>query len=219
MITNRVGALFNAQNASPIYFGGGAPRFDNAGTFRKSASTGTTTFGGVAFNNYGTVDIQSGVLAASGGYVSSSNAVLNCALAGTVPGTNYGQLQVSGAVTLNGTLSVNLANNYIPTTNDSFTVLSAGTRNGTFASFSYPSNQVTMQLSNTSTLCRCPRHGGCFAARSAAAVAARDLRLEHGDHLERRLKHNLPAGVQSGPESFQLECPPRRRNRGQQHRQ
>ena len=52
---------------------------------------------------------------------------------------------------MNGTLSVNLANNYLPTTNDSFTVLSAGTRNGTFASFIYPSNQVTMQLSNTTT--------------------------------------------------------------------
>ena len=81
------------------------------------------------------MDIRSGFLAANGGYVSSSNAVLNCALSGTTPGTNYGQLKVSGSVTLNGTLSVNLTNNYIPTTNDSFTVLSAGTRNGTFANF------------------------------------------------------------------------------------
>ena len=147
VITNRVGALFNAQNASSIYFGGGAPRFDNAGTFRKSINTGTTTIG-VSFTDYGTVDIQGGFLAASGGYASSSNAVLNCALSGTKPGTNYGQLQVSGSVTLNGNLSVKLANGFIPAVNDSFTVLTAGTRNGTFASFSYPSNEVTMQLSN-----------------------------------------------------------------------
>jgi hypothetical protein len=152
VITNRVGALFNAQNSSPIIFGGGTPRFDNAGTFRKSGSTGTTAIGGsVSFTNYGTVDIQTGVLAANGGYASSSNAVLNCAIAGTIPATNYGQLQVSGSVTLNGTLSVNLTNNYIPATNDSFTVLTAGTRNGTFANFIYPSNQVSMLLSNTST--------------------------------------------------------------------
>src|SRR5207248_6064236 len=66
-------------------------------------------------------------------------------------GTGYGQLQVAGTVTLNGALSVNLTNGYSPTTNDSFTVLTAGARAGTFASFSYPSNQVTMQLSNTTT--------------------------------------------------------------------
>ena len=97
------------------------------------------------------MDIQSGFLAANGGYVSSPNALLNCALAGTKPGTNYGQLQVSGAVTLNGNLSVNLTNNYVPTTNDSFTVLTAGTRNGTFANFIFPSNKVSMILSNTVT--------------------------------------------------------------------
>jgi hypothetical protein len=152
VMTNRAGALFNAQNAAPIYYGGGSPRIDNAGTFRKSASTGTTTIGGlVPFTNYGTVDIQSGILAANGGYVSTSNAVLNCALAGALPGTNYGQLQAAGSVTLNGTLSVNLTNNYVPTINASFTVLNAGTRNGAFANFLYPSNQVAMLMSNTST--------------------------------------------------------------------
>jgi hypothetical protein len=152
VITNRAGALFNLQNSSPIFFGGGAPRFDNAGTLRKSVSTGTTTIGdSVPFTNYGLVDIQSGFLAANGGYVSSSNAVLNCALAGTAPGTNYGQLQVSGSVTLKGTLSVNLANNYIPTKNDSFTVVTAGAQSGGFSNFIYPSNQVSMVLSNTTT--------------------------------------------------------------------
>ncbi|HEX5223257.1 MAG TPA: hypothetical protein VFZ59_27100 [Verrucomicrobiae bacterium] len=35
--------------------------------------------------------------------------------------------------------------------NDSFTVLTAGARNGSFANFSYPSNLVTMQLSNSPT--------------------------------------------------------------------
>jgi len=33
--------------------------------------------------------------------------------------------------------------------NDAFTVLTAGTRNGSFTSFSYPSNVVTLQLRNT----------------------------------------------------------------------
>jgi len=152
VITNRPGGLFNPQNASLIELTGGSPRLDNAGTFRKSASAGALTFASVPLTNYGTVDIESGILSFSGGgYVSSSNAVLNCAIGGTLPGTNYGQLQVSGPVAVSGTLSVTLTNNYIPTTTDSFTVLTATTRSGTFANFIYPSNKVSMILSNTST--------------------------------------------------------------------
>src|SRR4029077_4213562 len=38
----------------------------------------------------------------------------------------------------------------IPATNATFTLVSAGgSRNGTFGTFSYPSNEVTMQLTNT----------------------------------------------------------------------
>jgi hypothetical protein len=148
--TNRAGALVHAQNAVAISFGGGTSRFDNAGTFRKSISSGTTTISsGVGFTNYGLVDIRSGILAVNGGYVSSSNALLNCALGGTTAGTNYGQLQVAGTVTLNGGLSVDFLPGFTPATNDTFTVLTASTRNGAFASFSYPSNLVTMQLSTS----------------------------------------------------------------------
>ena len=150
IVTNRPGALFHAQGAGLLGILGGSPRFDNAGTFRKSVSTGTTTIGsGVSFTNSGIVDLRSGILAANGGYVSSSTALLNCALGGTTAGTGYGQLQVAGTVTLNGGLSVDLLPGFTPATNDAFTVLTAGTRNNTFASFSYPSNRVTMQLSNT----------------------------------------------------------------------
>jgi hypothetical protein len=150
IITNRPGAVFEAQNAATFipYFSSG--RFDNVGIFRKSLSTGTTTVG-VPFTNYGTVDLRLGILAANNSYASSPNALLNCALGGTTAGTSYGQLQVSGPVTLNGGLSVVLANGYLPATSDSFTVLTAGSRGGTFASFSYPSNQVTMQLNNTTS--------------------------------------------------------------------
>ncbi|HEV7924781.1 MAG TPA: hypothetical protein VGR14_05465 [Verrucomicrobiae bacterium] len=152
VFTNRPGATFNAENAAALQFSGGSPRIDNAGIFRKSVNPGMLTLSQVIFTNYGTVDIQSGVLySAIGGYASSSNAILNCAIGGTVPGTNYGQLQVSGPVNLNGTLSLDLTNNYIPTTNDSFSLVSAGARNGTFANFIYPSNEVAMILSNTTT--------------------------------------------------------------------
>lgn len=148
IITNRPGAVFEAQNAAAFTSFASPFRFDNGGIFRKSASTGTTTVG-VPFTNYGTVDLRLGVLAANNGYVSASNALLNCALGGTIPATNYGQLQVADAVTLNGSLSVVLTNGFLPATNNTFTVLTAGTRNGTFGNFYYPSNAVTLQLSNT----------------------------------------------------------------------
>jgi len=150
VITNRPGALFHALNAASLVFSGGSPRFDNAGTFRKSVNTGTTTIG-VNFTNYGTVDIRSGILAASAACASSSNALLNCALGGTNVGTGYGRLQVAGIVTLNGGLSVDFLPGFTPATNDTFTVVTAGTRSGAFASFSYPSNRVTLSLSNSPT--------------------------------------------------------------------
>jgi hypothetical protein len=149
VITNRAGALFNAQNSASFANLGAPNRFDNAGVFRKSVNTGTTAFNAGPFNNYGTVDIRSGVLAANGGYVSSPGALLNCAISGIAPGTGFGQLQAPGTVTLNGGLSVELSNGFVPATNDAFAVLTAGTRNGTFSGFSYPSNAVTMLLSNT----------------------------------------------------------------------
>jgi hypothetical protein len=149
VITNRAGALFHAQNAATLIPNGGSPRFDNAGTFRKSVSSGTTTVGSpLTFNNFGMVDIRNGILAANGGYVSSSNALLNCALGGMTAGTNYGQLQVAGTVTLNGALRVDLTNGFAPAVSNVFTLLAAGTRSGTFNNFFYPSNQVVMQLSN-----------------------------------------------------------------------
>lgn len=152
VITNRAGAVFQALNSSRIAFSGGTCRFDNAGTFRKLGAGGTTTIdAGLPFSNAGTVDIRSGILAANGGFISTSNALLNVALGGTQAGTNHGQLRTSGTITLNGGLSVDLLPGYTPALNDTFAVLTAGTRNGTFNKFSYPSNVVSMQLSNTPT--------------------------------------------------------------------
>jgi hypothetical protein len=151
-ITNRAGALFDVRGSGSFAFNGNeSGRIDNAGTFRKSSNPGTTLTGVIHFNNFGTVDIRSGSLAASGGYVSSSKALLNCALGGTNAGTGYGQLQVAGTVTLNGGLSVDLLPGFLPATNDAFTVVTAGTRSGAFGSFAYPSNRVTMLLSNSPT--------------------------------------------------------------------
>jgi len=149
VFTNRAGALFDIQTTSRFASLGSPNRIDNAGVFRKSLSTGGTIVDSGVLNNFGTVDIHSGILVANGGYASSPNALLNCALGGTTPGAGYGQLQVFGTVTLNGAFAVELINGFVPKTNDSFSVVTAGTRNGAFSSFLYPSNAVSLQLSNT----------------------------------------------------------------------
>ncbi len=155
VITNRSGALFDVRNNGSFYPFPGNSRFDNAGTLRKTTGSGTTTFAvnnsfGTAFpfNNYGTLDIRNGIIAATGGYTCTSSSSLECVFNSL---STYGRLQVSGAVALNGALRVSLTNGFVPLSNDTFTVFSAGTRNGPFASFTYPSNIVAMQLTNTTT--------------------------------------------------------------------
>ena len=57
------GTTFDVQNDQSVTINGGTPAINNAGTFQKSAGTGTTTvYGGVAFNNTGSVLVQTGTL-------------------------------------------------------------------------------------------------------------------------------------------------------------
>jgi hypothetical protein len=158
VITNRPGALFEVRNNSSLGAFPGNSRFDNVGIFRKTTGSGTTTFAvnnsfGTAFpfNNYGTVDIRKGIIAALGGCSFGGGALLKCALGGTNAGSGFGQLQVSGTVTLNGGLSVDFLPGFTPAINEAFPLVFAGTRNGAFTSFVYPSNLVAMQLTNTTT--------------------------------------------------------------------
>ena len=72
VITNDAGSQFAVKAPGIFYFGGGNPRFENAGTFLTAAS-GTTAFIGVAFDNYGAVQIQGGTLSLGGGGVQAGS--------------------------------------------------------------------------------------------------------------------------------------------------
>ena len=91
VLTNRASALFEARddaylahttNMQPT---NNQPRFDNAGIFRKSAGTGTTIVSGL-FNNWGTVEAQTGewecrsTLTNSGTLAAAEGAVVTLAL-------------------------------------------------------------------------------------------------------------------------------------------
>jgi hypothetical protein len=68
VFTNLANAVFDIQNNQSFAndFGSGNLTFHNTGTVRKSAGTGTTTFG-MVFNNTGTVDVQTGTFTLTGG--------------------------------------------------------------------------------------------------------------------------------------------------------
>jgi uncharacterized repeat protein (TIGR03803 family) len=153
VVTNGAGGTFQVQNNETFSNNGGSGnRVDNAGTFQVNGAGTTTTFG-VPFNNYGAVDLQSGILSAGSGFNVSSNSALDIAVGGTSPGTGFGRLQINGYVTLAGTLNVTFKNGFQPVIPDTFTFLtvSAGVISGNFAGFLYPSNVVGMSLTNTST--------------------------------------------------------------------
>jgi len=74
VFNNLANGLFDIQNdASLSYFSGTVPKFNNAGIVRKSAGTGTTTFGAnVTFANAATVEAQAGTLRFTSGYTQSA---------------------------------------------------------------------------------------------------------------------------------------------------
>ncbi|HEY3854134.1 MAG TPA: hypothetical protein VGO67_07060 [Verrucomicrobiae bacterium] len=110
--------------------------FNNYGTFRKTGSIGGSTVvqPGVAFNNPGTLDSQTGNISLQGAYSLAKGAVkfgLNS------PG-NFGSLSLSGAAALTGTISMNLNNGYVPAAGSQFQLVTYGSHSGTFNSAIFP---------------------------------------------------------------------------------
>ena len=101
--------------------------------------------------------MSAGTLAVDGNYTQDAGATLAIEIVGTTAGT-FDALNVGGIATLNGTLNVSLADGFMPHAGDSFQILSAGSRVGTFSnapgdvfntgfgkfSVTYSANAVTM---------------------------------------------------------------------------
>jgi len=136
---------FTVQNdATFAGYNGGVATFVNNGTFRKTMATGTTLFqqelggGTVAFNNNGTVDLQSGSLAINGGYALSGSPQLKLVLGGLNPGTQFSQETFGGTAALGGSLSVTLTNGFMPTNGQSFALANYPSSTGQFATTQFP---------------------------------------------------------------------------------
>src|SRR5579859_816431 len=136
-----------------------AASFTNSGTITVGASH-TLTLGGVQLNNAsggtlsgggtvagdvsnaGTVDPggpgTAGTLTITGTYTQTSTGVLNADIGGTTAGTQFDQLNVTGGVTLGGTLNVALINGFTPASGETFQVLTYGSQTGQFATIVQP---------------------------------------------------------------------------------
>jgi hypothetical protein len=71
-------------------------------------------------------------------FASATGGTLAIELAGTLPGAEYDQLRVLGALHLGGQLSVSRADGFAPAPGDSFDILDFGTLTGTFSNISLP---------------------------------------------------------------------------------
>jgi hypothetical protein len=76
---------------------------------------------------------STGVLTVNGNYTQTAGGVLRVRIGGLTPGTDFDQLNVTGQATLDGTLTVNLINGFVPDSGQSFTVLTFGSGSGVFA--------------------------------------------------------------------------------------
>jgi hypothetical protein len=74
-----------------------------------------------------------GILTIVGDYTQTSGGVLVVEIGGPSAGTDFDQLNITGQATLDGTLTVHLINGFVPSSGDSFTIVTFGGGSGTFA--------------------------------------------------------------------------------------
>lgn len=108
-----------------------------------------------SFTNNGIIGPGSdiGVLSYIGDFVPSSTGVLDIQLGGTVAGTEYDQLNITGNATLNGSLKVKVVNGFVPNNGDSFTILNtSGTIDSNFVSLDIQDGLYLSVIKNSTNI-------------------------------------------------------------------
>ncbi|MGH7971399.1 MAG: hypothetical protein ACREIC_21990, partial [Limisphaerales bacterium] len=134
--------------------------FNNSGMIHKTG--GTNTVLAIPVNNAGgSIQIDAGTLSLASGNFAQSGGGFGVAIGGRAP-SQYGQMSVSGSASLSGPLTVVLTNGFKPNLGDQFTILSAGSINGTFTQLNVPAGfgiiysntSVTLSVTNTALVAR-----------------------------------------------------------------
>ena len=129
------GTLTLPKNASVGAFTccGPTPGLKNTGTMTVATGGGTDDVTTPVLNT-GTLDLVSGTLAqTAGSFQQTASGTLAVTFAGTTPGTGFGQLTTTGAVTLAGALRVSTGGGFTPPSGMPFAVLRYDTHTGKFA--------------------------------------------------------------------------------------
>ncbi|MDB6064708.1 MAG: hypothetical protein JWR26_916, partial [Pedosphaera sp.] len=109
--------------------------FNNAGTVRKTGGTGVTSFDyQLPFNNFGTLSVLQGTLNFQGS-LALSNGKLNF---GLISSSSFGQINISGNVTLSGAVSATLLGGFVPSLGNTFPVVTYGSHTGVFTNIILP---------------------------------------------------------------------------------
>ena len=123
------------QTAGTIDLDGGNMNFPLGVDLNGGQLIGNGTFTGPIRNNGGIVGPghSPGKITLTGDYTQGANGTLNIEIGGTTAGTGYDQLVVSGIATLGGTLNITAINGFKPTVGDVYTLITAGSFSGSFA--------------------------------------------------------------------------------------
>ncbi len=136
--------LFNdsfVQTGGQTLLNGGNLTFQTTAQLRGGSLSGSGTITGSVSNNAAIGTGPSpGLLTISGNYSEGPNAHLAVKLGGTLAGTNYDQLSISGSAALAGTLDVSYWNGFTPAAGSFYTVLACNARTGFFSAITAPTN-------------------------------------------------------------------------------
>jgi uncharacterized repeat protein (TIGR01451 family) len=130
IINNLAAGLFSVANDQLIYqhcCSGGQP-FNNAGTFRKTAATGTTSING--FTNSGTIEADSGILAFNAAFSNSGSSAYNFGIGSA---STYGRISFVNPVVLSGALTAAPVNAFVPQGGQQFQIISFPSGTATFS--------------------------------------------------------------------------------------
>src|SRR5260370_9747639 len=97
----------------------------------KGTLKANVSIGGGATINVGDAG-KAGLLKITGTYTQLSTGTMNVSIGGTTVGTQFSQLQITGAASLGGTLTAAEVNAFTPAIGQTFTVLKTASITGTF---------------------------------------------------------------------------------------
>jgi hypothetical protein len=169
-----VNGTLNATNGTSVNLSGGV-----------FGGTGTVNFtgdGGSLNNSGGTVSpgVAPGTLTVNGNYTQGASGSLLVELGGTGAG-QFDLLDINGATSLNGLLSVRLFGGFVPTVGQTFTFLEYGSRSGVFSDISsqntgftysvlYGATAATLRVETVGTVATAAPEPGSFALLALAGL-------------------------------------------------